>query len=52
MWGKGANCQAVEEKKTSAMDWKNIRKKLKAGIGEPVSRFTGVVLDADGRWMR
>lgn len=39
-------------RKTSAMDWKSIRKTLNTGIGEPVSRFTCVALDADGRWMR
>lgn len=35
----------------SAMDWKSIRKILKASIREPVSGFTGMALDADGRWM-
>lgn len=37
-------------RKTSAMDWKSIRKTLEAGTGEPASWFTGVALDADGRW--
>lgn len=39
-------------RKTSAMDWKSIRKTLEAGIGEPASWFTGVALDADGKWVR
>lgn len=39
-------------RKTSAMDWKSIRKTPNIGIGEPVSQFTCVAPDAAGRWMR